>query len=136
VADHSFEEHVGEVRLRVRAESLSELFAEAGRALAALMSDDPTVPSPDAPGEEVVVRARDRGGLLVEWMNELVYRSETRKKVYTAVHVSQISDHELHAQIRGIDATDLRTAVKAATYHDLRIDDCDGEICASIILDV
>ncbi len=33
---HVFEEHVGEVQIRVEADSLAELFAEAGRALAEL----------------------------------------------------------------------------------------------------
>lgn len=136
VADHSFEEHVGEVRLRVRADDFAKLFAEAGRALAELMADEPRPPSGDAPTEEVIVRARDRAGLLVEWLNELVYRSETRKKVYTAVAIDQITDREVRAQIRGIDATNLRTAVKAATYHDLRIDERPGEVSASIVLDV
>jgi SHS2 domain-containing protein len=136
MADHTFEEHVGEVRLRLFAEDLGNLFAEAGRALAELMADVPRAPSADAPTEEVVVRARDRGALLVEWINELVYRSETRKKVYTAVEIDAIDDHELHAHIRGVDAINLRTAVKAATYHDLRIDEQGGRLNASIILDV
>ncbi|MBI2388399.1 MAG: archease [Deltaproteobacteria bacterium] len=134
MADHSFEEHVGEVRLLVRAGTLAELFAESGRALAELMTD--AAGAPTGATEHVVVRARDREALLVEWINELVYRSETRKKVYTEFDVERVDDHELSVAAHGVDATDLRTAVKAATFHDLRIDEGPEGFRASVVLDV
>jgi SHS2 domain-containing protein len=136
VANHSFEEHIGEVRLWLRADALPELFAEAGRALAELMTDSPSAPRADAPSEDVVVRARDREALLVEWLNELIYRSEMSKKIYTELDVERLDERELHAKIRGIDATDLRTAVKAATLHDVRIEEREGSLSASVVLDV
>jgi SHS2 domain-containing protein len=136
MAAHAFENHVGEVLLRVHAESLPSLFREVGLALAELALDVVHAPPADAARESVVLSARDREALLVEWVNELVYRSETRKKVYTELEVERVEERELSAKIRGVDATDLRTAVKAATYHALRIEEGSDGFNASIVLDV
>ena len=132
---HVFEEHTGEVRLHLDAPELSALLAEAGRALAELMTDQPVRPSVDGP-EEVRVRAPDRDALLVEWLNELIFRSETHKKVYADVTVLRATDTELVASIRGGEPERLKTAVKAATFHNLRIAERGGRVSATVVLDV
>ncbi|MGZ3417533.1 MAG: archease [Polyangiales bacterium] len=133
-SEHVFEEHTGEVRVRLHARRLPELYAEAGRALAELMSESP--PEPDDQREEVVVHAADREALLAEFINELIFRSETSKKIYGEFAVELPSDRELRATIRGGRVTDLRTAVKAATLHDLRIVEEPRGFWATVLLDV
>lgn len=134
-ASHVFEEHTGEVQLRVEAAGLRELFAEAGLALAELMVE--RLPTElDANEEAVTVAALDREGLLVEWLNEIIFRSETRKKVYTRFEIQGLSDEELRATMRGAAVTELRTAVKAATMHRLRILERPGGYTATVVLDV
>jgi len=132
---HSFEEHTGEVLLKITAPTLPQLFEEAGRALAELMAEQWTG-DPAAATELVVVRAPDREALLVEWLNELVFRSETRERVYPYLRVTGITDRELQAQIRGAVPNLLRTAVKAATYHRLQIAPSTDGYTATVVLDV
>ena len=132
---HSFEEHTGEVLLKVTSPTLTKLFEEAGRALAELMAEQWT-DDPAAPTEPVVVRAPDRDALLVEWLNELVFRSETGEKVYPYLAVTALSDCELQAKIRGALPSPPRTAVKAATYHRLQIAQRPEGYTATIVLDV
>lgn len=118
VAQHSFEDHTSEVRLCVTAETLAAVFEEAGRALAELMLDGP----PSAawgPVDEVSLVAPDRAALLVHWLNELIFLSETRKQVYVDFQVDSVSETALHARVRGVFPDVLRTAVKAATLHDV-----------------
>ncbi|MHB8874333.1 MAG: archease [Myxococcaceae bacterium] len=131
---HIFEEHTGEVQVRIEAATLPELFAEAGRALAELLTDSPRPPSGSA--EEVTVQAADRDALLVEWLDELIFRSETRRKVYGGISVVRASDTELVALIRGSEPERLKTAVKAATFHNLRIAEHAGRLSATVVLDV
>jgi len=132
---HSFEEHTGEVLLKITAPTLPQLFEEAGRALAELMAEQWT-DDPAAATELVVVRALDREALLVEWLNELVFRSETRERVYPYLRVTGLTDRELQAQIRGAVPNLLRTAVKAATYHRLQIAPSADGYTATVVLDV
>ena len=138
-ARHSFEEHTGEVMLTLAAPTLEELFAEAGRGLAELLAGREAIEAPpasDSPAEHVLVRARDLPALLVAWLDELVYRSEMAKRVYDQIEVEEVGDRELRATIRGFEPQHLRTAVKAATFHRLRVEpDRDG-FRASVVLDV
>ncbi len=136
---HAFEDHTAEVRVRLEAETMPALFAEAGRALAELFAPEPSslATSDRLTREEVVVRASDRDALLVEWLNELVFRSEVDKCVFPDPEVLSVSDRELRATLRGAPVEELRTAVKAATMHGLRIEErAGGGVRATVILDV
>lgn len=129
------EEHVGEIRLRVEAATLGEVFEESGRALAELSAEVGS--KKGSPVEErVEVRARDREALLVAWLNELIFRSETRKLVYDDLHVESVDGHSLVATVRGREPVGARTAVKAATMHDLQVEATPGGFTAVVVLDV
>jgi SHS2 domain-containing protein len=132
---HAFEDHTGEVRLRVEAPTLAGLFEEAARGLSELMADAPGG-APVEAAETVTLRAPDVAALLCNWLNELVFLSETRKRVYTDVHVRSVSDTALEAGVRGVFPEVLRTAVKAATLHDLRVEKSALGYSTTIVLDV
>ncbi len=134
-AEHSFEEHRGELEIRIEGPTLPAVFAEAGRALAEVM-DATSLEAPMGLSDEVVVNAPDREALLVEWLNELVYRSEVERAIFTDLEVAHLSDHQLVATIRGTRVAGLRNPVKAATYHGLSIAENAGGITAKVILDV
>ncbi len=134
-ASHRFEEHTGEVQLHILAPSLPELFAEAGLALAELIAEQRGQSSQEA-FEVVEIGAPDREALLVEWLNELIFRGETQRKVYDEFHITSLSDQSLRAEIRGAAPEQLRTAVKAATFHRLEIVPRAGGYSATVVLDV
>ncbi len=131
-----FEEHTGEVRVRLEARTLEALFEEAARALAELMLESPTGGA-DEPWVEVRLHARSRERLLYDWLNELVFLSETRKRVYTDVRVESVTETSLRGAVRGVFPESLRTAVKAATLHELAIEEGkDGGYVATVVFDV
>jgi SHS2 domain-containing protein len=133
-AFHSFDEPSDELRLRLEAASLDELFAEAGRALAELM-----LPSEQGrldAGERITLEAADREALLVDWINELVFRAETEHRVFVDFRFERLTDRSLSACARGVDAGELRNEVKAATLHELCILEHDHGFSATVTLDV
>lgn len=134
VASHRFGEHVGEVILEVDATSLPELFVEAGRALAELLTEEPA----PATGEvrRCAITAPDREALLIAWLNELIFLSETKHEIYGEFRVERWSDQELVVDVRGAPAATLRTPVKAATFHELRILETAEGFRARLVLDV
>jgi SHS2 domain-containing protein len=75
-ATHDFLEHTGELRLRVRAQSLDGLFAEAGRALGVAMHRAADAPGPAGAWLELEASGGDLPALLVAWLNELVFVAE------------------------------------------------------------
>lgn len=134
---HRIEPHHGDLRVALRAPSLAALFEEAGRALAEVVAGAPAGPN-DADSndvETVALTAPDREALLVEWLNELIYLTETRRRVYDRARVLQIDDHALTAEVRGRPAVGERTLVKAATFHDLQIREDAGGASATVLLD-
>jgi SHS2 domain-containing protein len=133
-ASHELEEHVGEVAVALRASSLAELFAEAGRALAGLLLG--TLPPPDGPALFVEVHAPDPAALLVDWLNELIYLMDVHHAVFTGLAIERIDDHVVVARVRGVTEPQLRGEVKAATLHAARVLVTDNHVEAHVVLDV
>lgn len=132
---YRFEEHTSEVQVQLQSSSLAGLFVEAGRALAELMGAEPGAPA-EGEAEDVQIAAADRSALLVSWLDELIYRAEVTKNVYTEFRIHSLSERDLHASIRGREAPDLSSPVKAATYHGLRIEETPAGFSATVVLDV
>lgn len=141
VASHEFLEHTSEVELHLRASSLDELVAEAGRALGELMLRC----RKDLSGDthfDVELHSRDEAALLVDWLNELVYLAESQKwapRESESVHIGRDTSGEgmtLRARMGGVLLEHAPSEVKAATFHGLRVQrDAEG-IVANVILDV
>lgn len=140
---HLHEEHTGELRIRLWARSLAELFEEASRALAEAMGgsleeepemDEPADLSPSV--ERVSLEAHDREALLVDWLNEIIFRAETGRKIFSEARIEQIDDRSLTAEITGRPAPLGRTFVKAATFHGLHIVEIPGGLSASVLFDI
>jgi SHS2 domain-containing protein len=134
-ASHAFEEHTGEVRVHLRGATMGALFEEAARALAELMLGE----GPHGPlgrAERVEVRARDREALLAAWIDELVFLSETKKRIWVEAKIDTLNDVELVGVVHGVTPAAIRTAVKAATLHDLRVRSLGDGFEATVVLDV
>ena len=93
----------------------------------------------DARGEqvcrEVVVDGRDRGALLLGWLDELVYLAETEDLVPDEVERLELSDRGLVATVR-CRRGGPRHLVKGATYHRLAFERSDSGFRATVVLDV
>ena len=135
-ASHCFEEHPGELRLRIDAPTLAELFAEAGRALAQLACGERPPPPPQGEARPVHVRSHDRAALLVDWLNELIFHTETEDQVFSEFRFERLTDRDLDARIRGARAPEMRSLVKAATLHDLKLTETPHGPSATVVLDV
>ena len=134
MALHALLPHTNEVQLRIEAGSLPELFVEAARGLAELMA----IPAREPPESwrYLALEADGRDALLVAWLDELIARTEHDDLLYTEAEILELSDGRLRARIRGTPIGSLRTPVKAATFHRLRIDEDRGLVLATITIDV
>jgi SHS2 domain-containing protein len=133
-ASHRFTEHTSEVQLEIEAPKLEEVFSEAARALGELITGE--VPEPDGAVEDVRVQARDPEALLVEWINELIFRTEQRGKVFVPAAFERADEHEVAATLHGAEIDHVKTAVKAATFHRVRLERDGPMFRARVILDV
>ncbi|UQA57697.1 archease [Polyangium aurulentum] len=134
---HTFEEHTGELRLRLDAPTVEGLFVEAARALAELaVGTDERLPEPEGEPEPVRLESVDREALLVDWLNELIFRTEIDGKAYVDCRLARIDESTLEATIRGASHPALRPLVKAATLHGVHITEKPHGYSVTVILDI
>jgi SHS2 domain-containing protein len=131
-------DHTADLGLRIRAERLDGLFADAGRALfsAIVANFDSVRPVQELPLE---IEGTRRDDLLFDWLAELLYAFDTRRLVFCDFRVS-VGDEGLAATARGEpfdpDRHELDVEVKAITYHGLKVErDGDGWL-AEVIVDL
>jgi SHS2 domain-containing protein len=131
---HEIVDHVSEIRLRVRAGSLAELLAEAGRAVAQLQLRGAA--RSRGTWRVIEVSAPDRAALLADWLNELIYLAEAERWVGAEFEVASAEDGRVRARVRGVLIERAPALLKAATLHGLRVDDVPGGLEGQVILDV
>jgi SHS2 domain-containing protein len=137
-AGFAFVDHTADIGVHAWGTSLGETFEQAGLALATLMG----ATSPATSGRPHVIRAEgpDLGGLLVAFLNELVFVCETADGVgVAALRVTHLEPRWLEAVVhlaQAVPAAD-GLAVKAATYHRLHVvEHEDGSAEVRVFLDV
>jgi SHS2 domain-containing protein len=133
-------EHTADVGIRARGATLEAAFEHATEGLAEVLGAR-RPGGASGPGETVAVEvsAPDPGGLLVDWLNEVLWLREVRQAVVAGVKVERVGDGAAAGSVvlaGGGPAPD-GTFVKAVTYHRLRVEpDPDGGWLAEVYLDV
>jgi SHS2 domain-containing protein len=129
-------EHTADVGLRLSGGTLEEVYQAGARGLAEL--EGALFPG-EGEVREVEVQAGDRAGLLVAWLDELLYLRDAEDVVFGGFDVTEASDTVLRARVRTAPRGDriLEAAgVKAATYHGLRFAPENGGWTADVYVDV
>ena len=135
---HEVFDHTADIGLRIRAETLDELFNEAGRAFTAVVVENPEAirPLEEARFE---IPGREHDYLLFDWLNELLYRFETHRQLFSRFNLHVRSDG-LQGSAWGetVDPARHRLTheVKAVTYHHLRVEQTAAGWLAEVILDI
>jgi SHS2 domain-containing protein len=129
-------EHQADVGVRAWGTTLAEAFEQAAWAVADVLGA-----RAEGPGKHRTIRltGNDEGGLLVDFLNELLLLHETEDPGIAAIRVSNVTATELDAQIELVPLHDVSEGlpVKAATFHRLRVERRrDGSIEATVYLDV
>jgi SHS2 domain-containing protein len=132
---HERREHTSEIELHIRAGSLGDLLAEAGRALAEVQLTGADC-VPGGPVRSIRVRSPDREALLVDWLNELIFLAEIDRWVALDFSIDLAEDTEVVARASGVTLESAPSSAKAATFHGLRIENVAGGLEADVILDV
>ncbi len=87
----------------------------------------------------VYVEGEDRETLLVEWLNELLYLSETRRMFFSKFKVEELTETHLKAKVFGEKIQEkhqIKGYIKACTYHELKIETAEEGYRAQVICDV
>jgi SHS2 domain-containing protein len=130
-------DHTADVGIVAYGSDIKELFSNAALALVSLVTDIEDVREDFR--RDVKIQSQDEDGLLVDWLNELIYLLDTEHTVFRRFDITSLDLGCLEAACYG-EAIDprrhtMRMEVKAATYHMLKIDEYNG-YRVQVILDV
>lgn len=135
-----FFDHTADLGVRVFAADLNDLFRTLAEALFdVIVAERQSVRPTDV--ERVTVASDSPESLLIIWLNELIFRSETNHKFYSRFDVRVAHDGtSLEAEIFGEPVDLLRHVVdhevKSATHHGVELSRNDDGWMAAVILDI
>jgi len=131
-------EHTADTGIVAYGSDMPEAFANAAYGMFSLMADLRQVR--EETSRYIEAEASDREGLVVSWLNELLYIFDAERIIFRRFDILQVTNTRLKADAHGekVDASrhKLRGGVKAATYHMLQVSEGKGRYRIRVIFDV
>jgi SHS2 domain-containing protein len=132
-------EHTADIRIRVKAKDQKELFKNAALAMFDIIAEpnDKLIHAPDIIAT-IIQEAGDIQELFVNWLNELLSLSSAKELIFADFDIQKIDAQNIRASATGISSKhyQVNTEIKAATYHELKVEKMASGWQAEIIFDV
>jgi len=131
-------DHTADLRVRITGASRTELFRNAGLALADLICDPDTL----TPDETLTVdiEGDDPADLMINFLRELLYLWTGKEKLVKMVSMTALSDTVLCACIHACNYDSRRhtilNEIKAVTYHQIAVEPAEGGWQATVVFDI
>ena len=126
-------QHTADVRLRVRASSVEELFRDAVRGMFAILGSgeirDPRFEI------RVAVESVDRTLLLVDFLNAVLSRAQIDHAAFETVEFERLTGTDVTARLTGGHA-DFVQDIKAVTYHEADVRRTGGGWETMLVFDI
>ena len=131
-------DHTADIGIKVYAKELKEIFETAARAMFEIIADLKNVKPREKRTIELKGSATDE--LLIFWLSELLFQYEVYQILFTDFVVDKISQFSIIANAYGQrfdkNLHEIKTEIKAVTYHDLKIEKVNFGWQAQVIFDV
>ena len=134
-------EHTADIGIRVKGKELKELLKNAAVAMFDLIAEKkPQATNHKSGAKKIIVKqkADNLDELFINWLNELLSLSATKEIIFEDFKVNKLEENKLQASVSGSDIKNYKvnTEIKAATYHQLKIEQINGDWQAEVIFDV
>ena len=134
-------EHTADIGIRVKGGDLKELFKNSALAMFDIIAQKKGQGTRHKPQvKKIVIRqkADNLDELLVNWLNELLSLSSAKELIFCDFRIDKMTDNKLEARVCGQGFQDYKVNVeiKAATYHQLKIEQKGSLWQAEVIFDV
>jgi len=131
-------EHTADIGIRVRGEDLKELFRNAAAAMFDIIAEKKEPEVKKQAEIKIEQKADDLEELFVNWLNELLSLSATKELIFSGFQINKVDKNTLQAVAMGEDIKNYKvnTEIKAATYHQLKLEQTKTGWQAELILDV
>ena len=146
--DYELIEHTADIGIKVKGRNLKELFKNTALSMFDIMAEKKLKVSTRggfALGKKneklkikIEQKAENLEELFVNWLNELLSLSQTKELIFNDFKIRRLEENELEAEVFGGHIKDYKvnTEIKAATYHELKIEKDKSGWKARVIFDV
>lgn len=136
--DFDILEHTADTGIVAYGGNINEAFSNAAKAMFYLITN--LGPIVEKTHRDIDIIARDKEELMVDWLNELIYFFDTENLVFKRFEVTVTNAFRLKARVYGekVDKSRhlLKTGIKAATYHMLKVDENGDHYMVQVIFDI
>jgi len=126
-------EHTADWELKVWAPDMESLIVEAARGMYHLT--DTRLEREPRVKQEIQLEVTDRESLLVDFLTELLYLSETEQVGFDRLDVA-VDEEIMKAELEGAPIKAQKKEIKAVTYHKLEVNETDKGLEVNIVFDV
>jgi SHS2 domain-containing protein len=130
-------DHTADTGIIAYGASLDELFENAAFGMFDLMFDLSELHT--GREQQVSVQAEGLEELLVVWLEELLFRSESEGLAFLDFSVAEMGEQSLSGVAKGVSSEGIELVgppIKAVTYHDLEVAETESGWRARVIFDV
>ena len=128
----------GDVGIKAFGKSIDEAFINAAMGMYSLITKLDSIKEKKT--INVSVGSPSLDGLLVSWLNELIFNFDAYGFIGKKIEIKQFSDNRMVATVTGEEFDPERhegkLLIKAATYHKLRIEKIDDMWEIDVIFDI
>lgn len=131
-------EHTADIGVRVHGKDLKELFKNAGLSLFQISSRKQFTKNKKHTTINIKQKAGSIEELFVNWLNELLSLSSAKGLIFHNIKIGNLDKNNLEADCTGggIENYKVNMEIKAATYHQLKIEESKKGWQAEVVLDV
>jgi len=130
--------HTADIAIKAYGKDLKELFSNAAYGMFDIIADLEGLKG--SVSVDIDVKAPSKEELLVSWLDELLYNFYTKGIIFFNFDIASINDTNAIAKCLGRHVGEnknrLKTEIKAATYHDLKIQENQEGLSVEIVFDV
>jgi SHS2 domain-containing protein len=133
-----FEEvsHTADLEIRVWGGDLNSLFKAASEGMFHLSGIEDSEEGFSSVKESISLDAMDNEGLLILFLEELLYRLTEDYMLFSVEKLSINNECSLKARLKGTQIRSYQRDIKAVTYHRLNIRETDQGYEVNIVFDI
>jgi len=126
--------HPADLKIQAYGRTKEELFSNM---LKGITASQKATTLPEKVKKEIEINSPDLPSLLVDFLNEVLYLTQTNKEIYDMVEFKKLSNLKLEAELQGRKVERFGEDIKAVTYHSLDVhQEEDGTWQATVLCDI
>ena len=135
-------EHTADIGIMAYGKTKREVFINSAKGMFEIIAGNNNGIANNNFSCKVTLKAEDLENLLVAWLNELLYISETKLVILNKFKIKELSIKNIGAEVEGVKITrsgrKIEKEIKAVTYYLLEIkkDEEKGFWSAQVIFDI